>query len=95
MLFNATIYDAFSPDATIDSIACGALEDIAIWTVTWLSITHTMYAAFDINTGYLTKMVGLAFYFYHRYAEFSLHCFLGLSLMRPDHLLQAAWHAWK
>jgi hypothetical protein len=65
------------------------------WTVAWLAITHTCYAAFDINAGHVLIRLGKPFFFYHRYAELALHLLIGVRFLRPAHLLMAAWHLWK
>jgi len=72
-----------------------ALPLVANWTIAWLGVTHVMYAALDINAGHMAMALGKLFYFYQRYAELVLHWVLAARFLRPDHALQALWHAWK
>ena len=65
------------------------------WTVAWLAITHTVYAALDINAGHITMRLGKAVYFYQRYSELALHWLIAVRFLRPDHALMAVWHSWK
>ena len=55
------------------------VQTVLIWTLIWLSITHTSYAALDINCGHIMKKLGKGFYFYHRYAELVLHLLIGIT----------------
>jgi hypothetical protein len=83
------------PEQLFSKVVPLPLHLLAVWTLTFLSITHTSYAALDINAGHIAKFIGKHFYFYHRYSEFVLHMSIGIFHSRPDHLLQAAWHVWK
>lgn len=77
------------------ALFAGWAETIHLWTIIWLSITHTSYAAFDINAGHMSKSLGMPFYFYQRYSELFLHCFIGGLFFRIDHIFLAVWHLWK
>ena len=66
-----------------------------VWALTWLAVTHTSYAAFDINAGHMAMALGKPFYFCQRYSELLLHCVIGVLFLRVDHLFMGFWHLWK
>jgi hypothetical protein len=94
-LFFTGVADDDPIEFQLSPLLPGWIDTMLTWTLTWLSITHTSYAAFDINAGHMTMSLGKPFYFYQRYSELLLHCLIGVLFVRPDHAFMGVWHLWK
>mmetsp|Transcript_51975 Transcript_51975/g.117406 ORF Transcript_51975/g.117406 Transcript_51975/m.117406 type:complete len:156 (-) Transcript_51975:55-522(-) len=68
---------------------------VAAGLMGWHGVTHTGYAAFDINGGLVMRQVGELPYLLVRYSELLMHLAVGFAYTRRDHLLHGFFHLWK